>query len=55
MKVKFEVFEKFTLYKNFVEKQTSFKIKILRSNYRSEFKSNKFKDLCNKKNQIKIY
>nr|PNR44388.1 hypothetical protein PHYPA_016772 [Physcomitrium patens] len=44
MKYKFEVFEKFTLNKNFVKKQTSFKFKTLRSNSGGEYKSNEIFD-----------
>lgn len=52
MKYKFKAFDKFTLYKIFVKKQISLKIKILRFDYGCECKSNEFKDLC-KKERIK--
>lgn len=48
MKYKFEAFEKFTLYKKFVGKQTSFKIKTLRSDRGDKYTSNDFKKFCNK-------
>lgn len=48
MKLKSKAFEKFTLYKKIVEKQTSFKIKTLRSDQGGEYTSNDFKDFYNK-------
>nr|PNR31702.1 hypothetical protein PHYPA_025824 [Physcomitrium patens] len=51
MKHKSEAFEKFTLYKKFVEKQTSFKIKTLRFDHGGYNKESKACRLVNIKNQ----
>ena len=46
MRQKSEAFDKFILYKNFVEKQTNYKIKILRSNHGGEYMADSFNNLC---------
>lgn len=45
---KSEAFDKFVHYKNFVEKQTNHKIKILRSDRGGEYMSDEFKNFCTK-------
>ena len=45
MRQKSKAFDKFILYKNFVEKQTNHKIKILRSDRGGEYMSNSFDNL----------
>jgi transposase InsO family protein len=48
MKNKFETFNKFLIYKAFVEKQTSQNIIILKSDWRGEYKSKGFFEYCQK-------
>jgi len=46
MKHKSEAFSKFQLYKSYVEKQTHYKIKILRTDQGGEYLSNEFSTFC---------
>lgn len=46
LKEKYDAFEKFKVFKNRAENESSLKIKCLRSNRGGEFKSNEFNIFC---------